>query len=63
MNNVYTIPEPISVMINFNEYKQSDITEIKRLVKEQIKINNMMQVGKNMIHTHDTTQNKNETNP
>jgi hypothetical protein len=49
MNNVYSIPEPVSIFLNVQQYKESDIYEIKRLVREQIKINKMITTGKNMI--------------
>jgi len=51
MNSTYTVPEPVSVILNYHTFKESDILEIKRLVKEQIKINNLINVGVNMRNT------------
>ena len=44
--------EPISSIINIQHYlfKDSDVTEVKRLVREQIKINKLMIVGRSMIN-------------
>jgi hypothetical protein len=49
MNTAYSIPEPVSVFLNVQQYKETDIYEIKRLVREQIKINKMINTGKNML--------------
>ena len=46
MNTTYT--EPVSVILNYHTFKESDVIEIKRLVREQIKINNLITVGMNM---------------
>ena len=48
MNSTYTVPEPVSVILNYQTFKESDILEIKRLVRDQIKINNLITVGINM---------------
>jgi hypothetical protein len=50
MNTAYTVPEPVSVILNYHLCKDSDIDEIKRLVREQIKINKMIGVGRTMIN-------------
>ena len=51
LNNKYTIPDPISSMINIKDYtdKASDIDEINRLVREQIKINKLILRGKDIL--------------
>lgn len=48
----YKTHEPISLLINVNDYlhKQSDIDEVNRLVREQIKINRMILTGKEMLN-------------
>lgn len=49
MNN--TNIEPMSSLLNIQNYiyTDSDINEVRRLVREQIKINKMMSVGKSML--------------
>jgi hypothetical protein len=48
--------EPISSIINIQHYlfKDSDVIEVKRLVREQIKINKLMIVGRSMITQTET---------
>jgi len=49
MNN--TNIEPISSLLNIQSYvyTDSDINEVRRLIREQIKLNKMMSIGKSML--------------
>jgi glycerol kinase len=51
LHNMMNIPETMLPMLNMHNYvyKNTDIDNARRLVKEQIKINNMIKVGKSML--------------
>lgn len=52
LHNSYDMPDPISSLINVQSYlyKPSDIHEVNRLVREQIKINRLVMTGKEMLN-------------
>ena len=54
MKNANNIPEPICTIINLQTflYKPSDINEVNRLIREQIKINKIVSVGKDILKNH-----------
>jgi hypothetical protein len=53
LNNSYNVPDPVSsTMLGIENYMYdpSNFKDIHRLVQEQIKINKLMTVGKDMLN-------------
>lgn len=54
LNSSYDIPDPISSIVNLQNYlyKPSDVHEVNKLVREQIKINRLVTTGKEMLNIY-----------
>jgi hypothetical protein len=53
LHSSYDMPDPVSSLINIQNYlyRPSDVHEVNRLVREQIKIHRLISIGKDMLNT------------
>jgi len=51
ISSSYDVPDPVTSLLNIHAhlYKPSDINEVNKLVREQIKINKLIITGKDML--------------